>query len=86
MIDIFNSVLRQIFDAVFFVFRDMNSWVAMTALSLLTALLMLLVYRLTSNQQRIRAVKDKIIAHLLEMRLYKDSLPKIGRASCRERV
>jgi len=74
MIDIFNSVLRQIFDAVFFVFRDMNSWVAMTALSLLTALLMLLVYRLTSNQQRIRAVKDKIIAHLLEMRLYKDSL------------
>jgi len=52
----------------------MNSSVAMTALSLLTALLMLLVYRLTSNQQRIRAVKDKIIAHLLEMRLYRDSL------------
>jgi uncharacterized membrane protein (DUF106 family) len=74
MIDIFNTVLRRIFDAAFSVFRDMNSWVAMTALSLLTALLMLLVYRLTSNQQRIRAVKDKIIAHLLEMRLYKDSL------------
>jgi hypothetical protein len=46
----------------------------MAALSLLTALLMLLVYRLTSNQQGIRAAKDKIIAHLLEVRLYRSDL------------
>lgn len=80
MIDIVNSVFRQTTDTAFSIFRDMNAWVAMTALSLLTALLMLLVYRLTSNQQKIRAVKDKIIAHLLEMRLYKDSLRMTFRA------
>ena len=78
--DIFNSVFGQVFDAALSVFRDVNSWVAMTALSLLTALLMLLVYRLTSNQQRIREVKDRIIAHLLEMRLYRNSLPITFRA------
>jgi hypothetical protein len=74
MIDIFNSAFRQVFDAAFTPFRNLNSWVGMAALSLLTALLMLLVYRLTSNQQGIRAAKDKIIAHLLEVRLYRSDL------------
>jgi hypothetical protein len=80
MVDIFNAAFGQAFNAFFSVFRNANSWVAMTALSLLTALLMLLVYRLTSDQQKIRAVKDKIIAHLLEMRLYRNSVPITFRA------
>jgi len=74
MIDIFNSAFRQVFDTAFSPFRNLNSWVGMAALSLLSALLMLLVYRLTSNQQGIRAAKDKIIAHLLEVRLYRNDL------------
>ncbi len=46
----------------------------MTAVSLLTALLMLEVYKLTSNQAAIRRAKDRIKAHLYEMRLYKDNM------------
>jgi uncharacterized membrane protein (DUF106 family) len=80
MIDIFNSLFRVLFDSPFAVFHTLNPWVAMTVLSLLTALVMLLAYRLASNQQRIRAVKDRIIAHLLEMRLYSGSLPVTLRA------
>ncbi|HYK91850.1 MAG TPA: hypothetical protein VE398_24000 [Acidobacteriota bacterium] len=74
MIDILNSFLRRMFDAVFYVLHGMNSWVAIIVVSLLTALLMLFVYRIASNQQEIRATKDKIIAHLLEVRLYRNSL------------
>ena len=46
----------------------------MIIISLLTALLMLFVFRFTSNQEGIRLVKNKIKAHLLELRLFKDSL------------
>jgi hypothetical protein len=35
---------------------------------------MLLVYRYTSNQEGIKKVKNRIKAHLLEIRLYKDSM------------
>ncbi len=47
----------------------------MVFVSFLSGLLMLFIFRLTSNQAGIRQVKDKIKAHLLELRLFKDSLP-----------
>jgi uncharacterized membrane protein (DUF106 family) len=46
----------------------------MILISLLTGLLMLIIFRYTSNQEGIRKVKNKIKAHLLELRLFKDSL------------
>ncbi len=46
----------------------------MILISFLTAILMLFIFRFTSNQEGIRQVKNKIKAHLLELRLYKDSL------------
>ena len=52
----------------------MSPWFGMILISFLTALLMLLVYRFTSNQQGIKQVKNKIKAHLLELWLFRDSL------------
>lgn len=46
----------------------------MILVSFLTAIFMLFVFRFTSNQKGIREVKNKIKAHLLELRLFKDSL------------
>jgi len=46
----------------------------MILISVLTALLMLFVFRFTSNQEGIKRVKNKIKAHLLEFWLFKDSL------------
>jgi hypothetical protein len=46
----------------------------MLVVSLLTGLGMLLIFKYTSNQAGIRRTKDRIKAHLLEMRLYQDSL------------
>ena len=71
---IFNSVLGKIFDALFLPFRSMSPWVGMILISFLTGLLMLFVFKWTSNQKGIQKVKNRIKAHLLELRLFKDSL------------
>ena len=71
---IFNSVFGKIFEGIFFPFRNMNPWFGMIAVSLLTGLLMLFIFKYTSNQDGIRRAKNKIKAHLLELRLFKDSM------------
>jgi uncharacterized membrane protein (DUF106 family) len=69
-----NSVLGKLFDVLLLPFRSLNPWAGMAFISLLTGLLMLFIYRLASNQAGIRAVKARIKAHLLELRLYKDNM------------
>jgi uncharacterized membrane protein (DUF106 family) len=69
-----NTVLGKLFDLIFLPVRSFDPWVGMGLISLLTGLLMLFIYRWTSNQTGIREVKDKIKAHLLELRLYKDNM------------
>ncbi len=71
---ILNAVLGTVFDLVVGPFRTMNPWIAMAVVSALTGLLMLAVFRWTSNQEGIRRSKNAIKAHLLELRLYNDSL------------
>lgn len=71
---VFNSFFSKLFELVFLPFRSMSPWIGMIIISLLTGFLMLLVFRFTSNQEGIRKVKNKIKAHLLEFRLFKDSL------------
>ena len=71
---VFNSIFGKIFEIVFFPFKSMTPWIGMIFISFLTALLMLCVFRFTSHQQGIKQVKNKIKAHLLEIRLFKDSL------------
>jgi len=68
-----NSVIGWFFDLILLPFEKMNPWLGMTVVSLLTAFLMLFVFKLTSNQAAVRKAKDAIKAHLLEIRLFKDS-------------
>ena len=49
---------------------------ALFVVSLLAGLMMLLIFRRTSNQARIKEAKDKMQAHLIEILLFKDS-PRI---------
>jgi len=71
---IFNLIFGKIFEFIFLPFRNMNPWVGMILISFLTALFLLFIFRWTSNQKGIKQVKDKIKAHLLELRLFKDNL------------
>jgi len=75
-----NSGLNAFFDLLCAPFARLNPWWAMAFLSLITALLMLVVFRFTSNQKGIRRTKDLIKGHLLEFRLFKDSFGVTMRA------
>jgi uncharacterized membrane protein (DUF106 family) len=70
----FNAIIGGLVGLAVLPFGAMNPWVAMIVVSLLTGLLMLAVFRFTSNQEGIRRTKDAIKAHLLELRLYQDSM------------
>lgn len=69
-----NTIFAKLIEGMLFPFRNMNPWIGMMVVSLVTGLLMLVIFRYTSNQEGIRRVKDRIKAHLLEMRLYQDNL------------
>jgi len=71
---VINLVFGRVVDVILLPFRGLSPWFGMTAVSFLTALLMLEVYKLTSNQAAIRKAKDRIKAHLLELRLFKDNM------------
>jgi hypothetical protein len=70
-----NFLFNRLFDILFLPFRQLDPWFGMAFISFLTGLLMLFIFRLTSNQEGIKRVKDKIKAHLLELRLFKDNMP-----------
>ncbi len=71
---IVNSAVGGFFDILFVPFRGLDPWFGMIFVSLLTAFLMLWIYKLTSNQEGIRRAKNAIKAHLLELRLFKDDM------------
>jgi len=72
--NILNSIIGKIFEILFFPFQNMNPWAGLVFISFVTGIFMLIIFRFTSNQKGIKAVKNKIKAHLLELRLYKDNL------------
>lgn len=77
---IVNAVLGRVFDLLFLPVRTLTPWAGLILASLVTALLMLFVFRLTSDQAGIRRAKNRIKAHLLELRLYKDNMAVTLRA------
>ncbi|MBE9566652.1 MAG: hypothetical protein IMF16_07875 [Proteobacteria bacterium] len=74
-----NAGITRVFDLVFLP-SGVSPWLGMIIVSMVTGLVLLLVFRYTSNQQGIRAAKDRIMAHLLEVLLYRDELPVVLRA------
>lgn len=69
-----NLVAAKIVDVLVLPFRGLSPWFAMIFVSLATAFLMLWIFKLTSNQERIKKAKNAIKAHLLELRLFKDNM------------
>jgi hypothetical protein len=71
---IVNLIVGGIFNVLLFPFRGLSPWFGMIFVSLITAFLMLWVFKMTSNQAGIRRAKNAIKAHLLELRLFKDNM------------
>lgn len=75
-----NALLRVVFDGLLWPFHGLAPWVGLTVVSILTAILMLLLFKKTSNQDKLEAVKRRIHAGLFEIRLFNDDLRAILRA------
>jgi len=67
-----NLALREILNFLFLPFRSFSPWVALIVISFLTGLMIIAIYKLASDQRGLKASKDKIKAHLLELRLFAD--------------
>jgi uncharacterized membrane protein (DUF106 family) len=78
--DVFNSIVNALLRAFFAGFRWAPPVASLTVFSALAGVAMLWVFRKTSDQARIRAVKRKVYAYLLEMRVYADEPRAIWRA------
>ena len=75
-----NAVLRVAVDTLLLPFRGLSPWIGLAVVSILTAVPMLLIFRATSNQEALAAVKKSIHACLFEIRLFNDDLRAILRA------
>lgn len=69
-----NKAITAAFDVVFLPFRDLSPIWGLLAVSVLTGIVMVVIFKYTSNQSAIRRTKDKISAYFLEVRLFKDDL------------
>jgi len=78
----FNAAISGLFD-LFFAPFGARSWLGMIVVSAITGVVLLFVFRCTSNQRGIRAAKDRILSHLLEVVLYRDELRVVLRAQAR---
>ena len=71
---IINTIFGKLVGWILFPFLGMSPRVGMIVLSLVTGIFMLFIFRLTSNQKGIKSIKNKIKAHILELRLFQDNL------------
>jgi hypothetical protein len=65
-----NRILSTVVDVVVAPFQGRDPVWALTAISLLSGLLFLMVFKWTSNQEAIFSSKQRVKAHLLELRLF----------------
>ncbi len=72
----FNGALSALLDFLLSPLGILGPAWALAVISLLAGVLMLLIFRRTSNQARIKEAKDKMQGHLMEVLLFKDS-PRI---------
>ncbi len=75
--------LATVWDLVMVPLVRLHPWVAMVVISLVTSVVVLIVYKYTSNQKSMLRVKDRLKASFLAFSLYRDSLRVILLSSIR---
>ena len=78
-----NAALRAVFDVALRPFAALPPIVPVTVVALVSGIFALLVYRWTSDQAAIAAVKRRLFGHLLEVRLFNDDLRAVLAAQLR---
>src|SRR2546422_8579963 len=73
----FLALVNHLFDILVWPFRSLHPFYSLTVFSLLTTVFTLIVFRYASDQPAMRRVKDRLQAHVLEVRLFPDQLPVV---------
>lgn len=69
-----NKIITAAFDLILSPFSALSPIWGLLAVSVLTGIVMVMIFKYTSNQAAIRNTKDKISAYFMEIRLFKDDL------------
>ena len=69
-----NAFITSAFDLFLQPFSGLSPIWGLLAVSVLTGIVMVVIFKYTSNQAAIRSTKDKISAYFMEVRLFKDDL------------
>ncbi|MCK4413102.1 MAG: hypothetical protein KAY32_06125 [Candidatus Eisenbacteria sp.] len=70
-------VINGIFNVIFAPFKAMHPAIGLLVISVITGIVMLLIFGKTSNQRAIRYAKGKLKAHISEIWLFRDDLPQM---------
>lgn len=76
-------IINRIFDVILFPFRSLHPFIGLLVVSVLTGVLMLLIFGKTSNQRAIHWTKAKLKAHIAEIWLFRDDLLQMLGASAK---
>lgn len=66
------NALTRVFDALLYPFKGMHPYVGLIAVSIVTGVVMLIIFGRTTNQAALRRVKGSIVASIIEIWLFKD--------------
>ncbi|HVY54782.1 MAG TPA: hypothetical protein VHC46_03405, partial [Thermodesulfobacteriota bacterium] len=69
-----NSAINGFFNVIISPFKNIDPLWSLALFSLLLAVVMLIIFRYTSDQQKIREAKSKIRAYIFELSLFKDDI------------
>lgn len=67
---IINQIFNTLFDLILSPFSKLNQFWGIFFISMLSGLLLIYIFKITSNQKAIKNVKNKIKAHIFEIRLF----------------
>ena len=71
------NFISEMFDVVLSPFSGMSPYAGLTAVSVVTGIVMVFLYKWTTDQEKLKKVRDKIKVHFLEIRLYKDDMAEM---------
>ena len=73
---IFN-IVSEFFDFVLSPFAEMSPYVGLSLVSVVTGVVMVFLYRWTTDQKKLKEIRDKIKIHFLEVRLFKEDMAEM---------
>ncbi|NIR49906.1 hypothetical protein GWO43_15445 [candidate division KSB1 bacterium] len=74
MLDIFNWIFNTIFNILFLPFKNIDPVWGMLVSSIVTGIVMLFIFKATSDQVGIKKAKNLLKGHFLAIRLYRDDI------------